>query len=190
MSNNTAYVSAAKPKVGGSVFVAPLGTQLPTDATTALANTFKNLGYISDEGVKKNMGVESSEKKAWGGDTVLNTQEGFSMKYSITFIEHLNEDVQKVIHGSGNVTGTLSAGRTIKTKAIEYVDMVWVIEKILRNGVLERTVIPSACISEIGEITEVDNDTIAYPVTLSAHPNANEDYEITYQKEPTQSQTT
>ena len=40
-------VTAAKPKVGGAVWRAPLGTTLPTDAKTALDKAFKSLGYIS-----------------------------------------------------------------------------------------------------------------------------------------------
>ena len=42
-------VSAAKPKVGGAVWRAPLGTPLPTDAKSALNEAFESLGYISSE---------------------------------------------------------------------------------------------------------------------------------------------
>ena len=44
-------VSAAKPKIGGSVFVAPLGTKLPEDAKSELDAKFNSLGYCSDDGV-------------------------------------------------------------------------------------------------------------------------------------------
>lgn len=49
--NNAQNVSVAKPKVGGAVFVAPVGTDLPTDATTALNAAYQNVGYISEDGV-------------------------------------------------------------------------------------------------------------------------------------------
>lgn len=41
-----ANVTTAKPKIGGAVYSAPLGTALPTDATTKLDDAFKALGYI------------------------------------------------------------------------------------------------------------------------------------------------
>lgn len=48
MANTASYVSTGKPGVAGGVWVAPLGTTLPTDATTALDTTkFTCLGYVS-----------------------------------------------------------------------------------------------------------------------------------------------
>jgi len=44
-------VSAGKPKIGGAVFVAPIGTELPKDVTTQLNAAFKGLGYCSDDGI-------------------------------------------------------------------------------------------------------------------------------------------
>ena len=39
--------SVGKPKIGGAVFRAPVGTALPTDATSKLDVAFKELGYCS-----------------------------------------------------------------------------------------------------------------------------------------------
>ena len=46
---NASNVSAGKPKVAGAVYRAPKGTTLPTDATTALASAFVDMGYVSEE---------------------------------------------------------------------------------------------------------------------------------------------
>ena len=50
--NDASKVTAVKPKITGAVYTAPLKTALPTDAKTELEAAFKNLRFISDEGIK------------------------------------------------------------------------------------------------------------------------------------------
>ena len=40
---NVNNVSAGKPKIGGAVFVAPIGTELPEDVTTQLNAALRDL---------------------------------------------------------------------------------------------------------------------------------------------------
>lgn len=74
MPTDVTKVTAGKPKVGGALFRAPAGTALPTDAVTALAEAYKCLGYVSEDGVTNSTSIDSDEVKAWGGDTVLTPQ--------------------------------------------------------------------------------------------------------------------
>lgn len=165
-------VTAAKPKVGGAMYVAPAGTALPTDATTALAEAFKSLGYISEDGLTNSNSPESEEIKAWGGDIVLTPITGRPDTYSVKLIESLNVEVLKMAYGDDNVTGTLETGITVKANATDLEEHPVVVDMILRNGVLKRICIPSAKVSEIGEIVYTDADASGYELTLSCQPDA------------------
>lgn len=176
---DTAQVTAGKPKVGGHVFRAPLGTTLPTDASTALGDAFKDMGYISSDGVKNNNTPNSETINAWGGTPVLNIQSSREDTYQMKFISALNLEVQKMVYGDDNVSGTLSTGVTVNANAKELDDYVYVIEMIAKGNVLHRVVIPSAHPTSVAEITYVDNDAVGYDVTLScaADDSGNTHYE-------------
>ena len=66
MGNTATNVTTGKPKVSGAVFIAPKGTALPTDATSALSGAFVNLGFVSDAGVGNTNDMNISSIKEWG----------------------------------------------------------------------------------------------------------------------------
>ena len=69
---NTQNVSASKPKTGGAIFRAPLGTALPKTYAEQLDTAFKNLGYVSEDGIVNGNSPSGDKVRAWGGSTVLN----------------------------------------------------------------------------------------------------------------------
>ena len=163
---NTSNVTASKPKVGGAVFAAPVGTTLPTDATSALDAAFQELGYVSEDGVTNSNSPESETIKAWGGDTVLTLLTSKDDTYAFTLLEVLNLNVLKLIYGEENVTGSLAEGITITANSKDLEEHVVVIDMILRNNALKRVVIPLAKVSEVGDITYSDSDAVGYETTL------------------------
>ena len=170
MTDSTLVV-AGKPKVGGAIWSAPLGTALPTDATTALDVAFKSLGYVSDDGLSNEMTTDTEEIKAWGGDTVLIAQTGASDTFSYKLIESLNTEVLKEVYGAENVTGTLETGIKISVNSKEKIDHVIVVETVVRDK-FKRIVLPVAKIKEMAEIKYADGEAVGYEVTVHALPDS------------------
>lgn len=183
MATTATNVTVGKPKVGGAVHFAPLGTTLPTDATTAIAsvsNAYVDLGYISEDGLTNSNSPESDTVKAWGGDTVLNLQTDRPDTFSLTFIEAMNEDVLKVIYGSSNVTKDGSGNLTVKATAQDIPAGVFVFDMILKGGRAKRIVVPNGTVSELGDISYKDSEAVGYNVTITDVPDTNGVYHYEY----------
>lgn len=172
MSNTATNVSAGKPKIGGAIFRAPVGTALPTNASATLDVACVGLGFVSDAGLTNGSGITTNSVRSWGGETVLTTQENRDDTFMMQLIESLNENVLKVFHGDSNVTGSLATGITVTANSKDLGTYSYIIDMIMRDNAVKRIVIPSAQISETGDVVYSDNDVVAYPITLSAQPDS------------------
>lgn len=173
-------VSVGKPKVGGAIHWAPIGSTLPQSATASLDAAFVELGYVSEDGLTNNNSPESDTVKAWGGDTVLNLQTDRPDTFALTLLESLNTDVLKTIYGSSNVTVDGSGNITVKATAGEMPSGAWVFDMILKGGRAKRIVVPNGTISELGEITYKDDEAVGYNVTITDVPDTNGVYHYEY----------
>lgn len=164
-------VTAARPRTGGVIYRAPLGTTLPTDAKTALDEAFKQLGHLSEDGFTNNNTATSEDIKDMGGTTVLTVQTEKTDTFSFKLIDALSEDVLEAVYGSDNVTGTMATALTVTANSDEPEEAVWVLETIMRGGILQRIVIPDGKISELGEIAYRKNEAVGFDVTVTALPD-------------------
>lgn len=165
--NKASNVSTGKPKITGAIWRAPLGTALPADAVAELAEAYKCVGYVSNDGLENEDNIETDNYQAWGGDVVIVYQTGKTDNFAWSMIESLNPEVLKAYYGDSNVAGELDTGITVKSNASEMPGNVWIIDLNLR-GAVRRIVIPNGAVSEKGTITYKDDDVVAYPITVTA----------------------
>ena len=173
MGNNALNVSTGKPKTSGAIYRAPLGTTLPTDATSPLDPAFVGLGYISDNGASNENEMDVAAVKAWGGAIVYRSLTELTDNFKFAMIESKNKDVLKAVYGDDNVTETESGDTHVVVKAEDPQEAAWVIDTVLRGGIAKRIVIADGAITSRDPITYNDSDPIGYGVTVSAYPDAN-----------------
>ena len=173
MANTAGYVTTGKPKISGAVWVAPKGTTLPTDATTALdTNKFVCLGYVSEDGLSNENNMTVSPIKAWGGNIVYRSLTEMGDDFKLALIETENVDVKKTVYGADHVTVDGSGNVKVDVVAEDPKEHVWVFELALRNNTQHRIVIPDGAITARETITYKDDEAVAYGITVSAYPDA------------------
>lgn len=164
--NSTENVSYGKFKSGGYFFLAPSGTALPTDNTTALAETFLNMGFLGDDGV--NFSDSSSTETAYdaNGDSIATSQGEIEKTFTVTFRE-IKKDSLAVLYGSANVTdsdGTI----TVHDKGPNATTYVGVFEILLKDGRKWRRIVPQCQPGELGDQTIAYNELVGREITMAA----------------------
>lgn len=164
MANN---VSTGAPKITGAVFVAPAGSTLPTDATTALDAAFVSVGEISEDGVTRTRSTDSSTIKNWNQDPVLTVQTSYEETFQFTMISSRSVNALKAAYGDDNVTGT-DDKFTVKHNGAAPAEHAWVIDMVMTDGSPSRIVIPKAKVTKIGDVTYKKDEAIGFETTITA----------------------
>lgn len=163
--NNVANVSTGKGVAGGYMFVAPVGTALPTDNTTALNEEFLNMGYLGDDGIVFADSADTETYQDLNGDTI-DTASGAVEKTATVTLREIKKDTLAFVRGTANVTdenGMITANDTGQS------DESWsvVFELLLKNGRKWRRVAESVKLGELGDMTIVYNELVGREVTVN-----------------------
>lgn len=157
----------------GAVYSAPAGTTAPTNATTAWAAGFVELGYISEDGVTESYNDSTTTIKAWqGGATVRTMITSSEAKFAFTCLE-TNGEVLARYHKGATIAGTggpPATGSSIEVVAAQPDIREWGID-VLDGTNHIRIYLPSAEVTERGEITYKNDEPVSYPLTLTAYPD-------------------
>lgn len=167
MALDATYV--AKPiSVTGGIKVAPLGTVTPTDPTSVLNVAFKELGYVTEDGLKLSHDASDDKIKVWGGVTIRTIRSDYSATITGTLVSTLDIDVLKNVFGDSLVTQK-SGFIAIKHAADIAPEKVYIIEtKDASNGGRKRYVIPKGQITVSGDVDLSHKEITGFEVTIEA----------------------
>lgn len=184
MAQTASNAFVAKPLATGGVLVAPVGTSLPTNESTNPNASFVAVGYITEDGVTRTEDRNTDTKPAWGGDTIATTAGAFTTQFKFAMAEYLNPVAQAAIYGDTNVSTTAAttssgAKTTVKATSSAAPNKAWVLEMIA-GAAKVRIVIPSANITDVGDVKYSDGDVAALDVTLTCYPDASGAYYYQY----------
>ena len=167
---NASNVLNGKPKVTGGVRYARGLTTFPTDASSALAETVLDAGYVSEDGLVETVDASDDKIKAWGGDIVKIVRTEHSVSYTFTLIESKNADALKLLFGEENVT--VAAGKICVNKTATMIPRASFIFD-MRDGKEDiRILVKDGQPSISGDVNFTDGDAIGYEVTVEAFPDA------------------
>ena len=170
MANNKKNTSLGKPMANGMVYVAPAGTALPTDATTALADTYKTVGFISEDGITNSIDTDTTTVTDAGGTTVINEISSYSETYQFAMLE-TQADALGVRFESANVKSADGGKLTVDHKMPTGESKVYVFEILMTGNKVKRIVVPDGTVSEFGDTQYHAGDAIVYDVTIAANPS-------------------
>lgn len=160
MAENPSNVYVAQPAANGAIWSAPIGTNIPTNATSDLPSGFVCLGLISTDGITNKPEFDVGEIKAYGKKVVKKITNSFGEYFEFTPIE-TNSNVLAEQWGDDNVTVDANGNISVKHNAKEKPPRIYVIETLLGDNMVERDVIPRGRVIEVGEKKYADEDPLA-----------------------------
>jgi hypothetical protein len=164
MALNSANVDVA---ITGAVSFGPTATTAPTTAISALAAGFRDVGYISDDGVSEVIDKSTNNIVAWQGSAVVRTVvTESSISLTFTMIETNANSVElfyaapvSAVDGSVAIVPAATGGR--RSFVLDYVD----------GAKMVRLYIPQGEVTEVGEVTLASGDPVGYNVTITGYPD-------------------
>ena len=139
-ATSTDNVSSTKGVRGGYIFVAPTGTELPTDYSTALPTAYKCLGFISEDGYVETVDSDSEDLVDMNGDLMDSPQTSRVESAQLTLAE-IKAMTLKLMYGDENVTDKAGV-ITVKHNGNSNGTWVVVLDLLLKNNRKWRKVVP------------------------------------------------
>jgi hypothetical protein len=154
--------------VTGAVYAGPTSVTAPTSAISSVPAEYNDLGYISEDGVTEAYDEDVQDIQAWQGGAIVRTlissskaTLAFTMietKASTLELYHKGSTVEQI--ADGYKIDVVTPGVVRKSYLLDVLDGSKHIRMYVRDGE----------VTERGEVTYVNDETISYPVTVTCYP--------------------
>ena len=149
----------------GDVYVAPVGSTLPDDVTTALDAAFEQTGLISTDGMTETYKVTKNVIKAWqrkAGVRTLTPETEWTFKFVALESSPL---IHELFYG-GDTTVTAGVARSAVANNPVGTERAFVFE-FVDGDVVDRFVIPKGDITDRGDLKRSADDATMYELTIT-----------------------
>jgi hypothetical protein len=169
MANTASNVSVG---IAGKAYIAPVGTEGPSASDSTLNAAFKDLGYITPDGLTKSTSKNSTDILAWGGDLVRTVVTDGTVTFQLALMES-NADVIEAYFGSELTAGKVSGNATATTKGSFVFD-------VIDGDKAIRVYVASGEIIDVEDQVFSAGEAITYGVTIKAYAVDGVSYETFY----------
>lgn len=176
---NADNITDVQTQVSGAMYVAPSGTTLPTDASTALGAAFKQLGYAHKDGLVIKENRDTVQWDTWEADDVKRVSNAHSVDISFKTVEPFCEDAAKLMFGASNVDVDNGKVTGIHVNGADLDEVVLVAEMLLRDGTKMRAIAGRFQVTDPGELDLKRGEMLAPEIKGAALGGAGTD-KVTY----------
>lgn len=157
--------------ITGAVYKAPPGTPLPTSSTAALNAAYRNLGFVSEDGIEENWEDSVDDIIAWqNASNVRSVTTGSVLSLALTLIETTGA-VLEMFHRGSTMTEPTAGNFRLDVKPVVADPSLWVLDVV--DGLkIVRLSVGNGEIVERGAVQYKNGEPVAYPVTLRGYPDA------------------
>lgn len=157
----------------GRVLVNQLGAAEPVDVTTAFDVTWRELGWVTEEGVSVTPSVDTNDTRMWQAlNPVKRSITGMGLEVTMTLGSH-NQDTLGLYFLNGEFENAAGTARLEMANSPISQDVMLAVEWTDDEGDLNRLIFPRVTLTDRDALTLQRSDAIGLGLTFSslAGPN-------------------
>ncbi|MET9425651.1 hypothetical protein ABZY06_33945 [Streptomyces sp. NPDC006540] len=158
---------------GADLWVAPVGTDLPTTLAAAMSTVaaWEAVGLLSEDGASESRDEDSSDFFGWGGQLIRTRRSKHKRTITVTCLED-NLTVFGLVNPESTVTTDDLTSTNTRTVKIPKSDKRAFCLEMTDGDIKRRRFVPTGEVTEVGEVTLSDSELSAYALTITIYPDS------------------